>query len=326
MTKILYTVPHWLWDLISHLWVINSLSEHYKCKIDILSSNKKIDFIRNYNQNIWNILSIDITYTYRWYIKYFLLYFIKDLLKIKKINYDYIISSNQNLVRKIIIFFAKAKNKTYLNMKGHNVLQEYKILDLLKVHYSNSNFLSCSNPLSKRLNTSKYIVINMFCINSDTQKYNSLRDWIWWESLITALIKENFTITLVWQTKLDYSTLLLNNFQNNQVFDLINKTSIDDLINIISSSDLVITIDSFIFHLTYALNQKVLWFFWPASPLERIPPMYINHPNVNYIYKNIYCSPCMKNTTTSCRNWKSPNLCMKSIHISEVIEKIKNIL
>jgi ADP-heptose:LPS heptosyltransferase len=325
MKKILYTIPHWLWDFISHLWVINSLSEHYWTKIDILTSNNDIKILKQYNKNIWDIIFIDIKYTYIWYILYFILYFMKDIFKINKKKYNVIISWNLNLVRKLLFKYIKSENKVFLWLKEHNITEEYKILNKLNIKYSKNIFLNNIGKI-KHINNKyilkyfvkdkKTIVINMFCNNSDFFNFKSPRDWNKWRDLIDIL-KLKYNIVLVGQSKWNYLKL-------DWVIDMINKTNMDELLYIIDMSDLVISIDSFIFHLTYALNKNILWLFWPVNPIERLPPIYMNSSNIRTIYIQKDCSPCMNDANIFCKNKNNLNICMNSISVKEVLKEINN--
>ncbi len=86
-----------------------------------------------------------------------------------------------------------------------------------------------------------------------------------------------------------------------------------ELVTLINGSSLMITNDSGPMHIAFALKKKTVALFGPCSPEE-----YSTYENVYFIYKNIYCSPCVHHFSISPCNGN--NQCMKMISVDEVAE------
>jgi len=82
----------------------------------------------------------------------------------------------------------------------------------------------------------------------------------------------------------------------------------------------MITNDSGPMHIAFALQKNTVALFGPCSPQQ-----YTNQKNAYFIYKNIYCSPCVHQFTISpCRG---DNQCMKQLNMNDVhiiVNKILN--
>lgn len=89
-----------------------------------------------------------------------------------------------------------------------------------------------------------------------------------------------------------------------------------ELIHLIKGCSLMITNDSGPMHIAFALKKKTIALFGPCSPEE-----YSTYQNVHFIYKNIYCSPCVHYFIISPCN--GDNQCMKLITTDEVLQIVK---
>ncbi|MDR3668714.1 MAG: glycosyltransferase family 9 protein [Ignavibacteriaceae bacterium] len=95
--------------------------------------------------------------------------------------------------------------------------------------------------------------------------------------------------------------------------------NLSGLISLINQSRLMITNDSGPMHIAFALNKTTIALFGPCSPLS-----YENKKNVEFVYKKIFCSPCVHDhLIPPC---KGDNQCMKLISVFEVIRKVKAIM
>jgi len=104
-----------------------------------------------------------------------------------------------------------------------------------------------------------------------------------------------------------------------RVVNTAGRLTIKDLAALIRNSILMITNDSGPMHLAFALKKTTIALFGPCSPLE-----YSSQPNVFYLYKNVYCSPCVHHFSIS--PCKGDNQCMKLIGVDEVLQKVRSIL
>ncbi|MCX6170770.1 MAG: glycosyltransferase family 9 protein [Ignavibacteriales bacterium] len=102
------------------------------------------------------------------------------------------------------------------------------------------------------------------------------------------------------------------------VTDTSGKFSLKELVVLIAGSSLMITNDSGPMHIAFALKKKTIALFGPCSPLE-----YSEQQNVFFIYKNIYCSPCVHHFSISPCN--GDNQCMKMIKTNEVLQAVDQI-
>jgi ADP-heptose:LPS heptosyltransferase len=95
--------------------------------------------------------------------------------------------------------------------------------------------------------------------------------------------------------------------------------TLKELITLINGCSLMVTNDSGPMHIAFALKKKVIALFGPCSPQE-----YITNQNVYFIYKNIYCSPCVHHFVISPCN--GDNQCMKLIIVNEVMKAVKEVI
>lgn len=101
-----------------------------------------------------------------------------------------------------------------------------------------------------------------------------------------------------------------------KVISFAGKLMLKELIQLINDSSLMITNDSGPMHIAFALKKKTIALFGPCSPEE-----YSTYQNVHFIYKNIYCSPCVHYFVISPCN--GDNQCMKLITTDEVLQAVK---
>ncbi len=274
--KILIMPPSGLGDFIKDLGIINSIKEKYpNIKIDISYINNQVEEISKFNKNINSLIKFRIRrFNFLDYLLYFTHNGWKDIGLLNKKKYDLIISLTKNPLRRFIIRFVKAKEKIMIESNRSNIKKEYGCLDILKINkISKKDFLD--NNIVNRINVSweitnylskekKNLIVNMFCADSP----KSQKDWDKWEELIDY-IKKDYNIILIGKVNFDYKKYYKIDY--NKVIDLINKTNIEETVFLINKSDIIISVDSFIFHLSYALNKKTIGLFGPYDPNYLIP-------------------------------------------------------
>jgi ADP-heptose:LPS heptosyltransferase len=96
-----------------------------------------------------------------------------------------------------------------------------------------------------------------------------------------------------------------------KVLNTAGELTFTELVSLINGSSLMITNDSGPMHIAFALRKKTVALFGPCSPEE-----YNTYHNTYFIYKNIYCSPCVHHFSISPCNGN--NQCMKMIGVEEV--------
>jgi len=227
------------------------------------------------------------------------------------------------LYSKMIYFNTKAPvNNIYL--QAAILLQCNSIVTGLfnYEHLFETDSNSLNYKLEKLIDHSKeYIVIN--------PNASDLRIERRWDSTnFTELIKriiENYPYKLIVligsSEEIEY---VENIFQaidrkyHSKVINTAGMLSLAELIALIRNSCLVITNDTGPMHIAFSLDKKTIALFGPCSPSD-----YNNQRNVFFIYKNIYCSPCVHHFSIS--PCKGDNQCMKLINSDEVMNAIKNI-
>ncbi len=99
--------------------------------------------------------------------------------------------------------------------------------------------------------------------------------------------------------------------------DLIEKTSLSEIAAILSQLDLLISTDSSLLHLGYAVGTKTVALFGPGIPEKWAPG---GHGHI-VIRKNLPCSPCTKfGYTPPC---PYAYRCMKEIKVDDVMAGVE---
>ena len=103
---------------------------------------------------------------------------------------------------------------------------------------------------------------------------------------------------------------------NQEVINLVGKTSLREMMAIIALSSLVVCNDSGALHIASALGIPVLGIYGP-TPVEKTKPWY---GKVRIIHKKVACSPCMY------RECPRDHRCMESITPEEVVDAVKKMI
>lgn len=208
----------------------------------------------------------------------------------------------------------------YFNAKAPIAEAYLQFARLLNINEIHSDLLSIEEKTDHKpkLIETPYLVVNP---NASDLRYE--RRWPY-ENFI-ALIKQvrelnpELTIYLIGSKgESEYVKQISSHFPDDQgVIDLSGKTSLNELIELLRNAKLLITNDTGPMHLASSLNTSVLAMFGPCSPKQ-----YGLGKNVQPIYKNAYCSPCVHEfVVPPC---KGNNQCMQMITVAEVVEAYKN--
>lgn len=332
--KVLFLIPSGLGDFIKSLGIFLSVKENYPTTIlDVAIVNNEISTLKDFINYIDDIITLNIKqFTFRNYFLYFLFKGWKDIKQINSKKYDLIISLTLNPLRRYLLTFTKSKNKIFLPIIGTDVIEEYNFISKsLKMKmaqqqpplFSKINDLkemTLSPPLPLRSFDKKNIIINMFCADSPY----SLRDWHKWNKLVENMV-DKFNIILIGKVNFDYKKYYQINYSN--IVDLINKIDLKSLVFLFQECDLIITVDSFPFHLAYAVDTPVIGLFGPIDPETRIPPN-IDKKNIFYIYENKYAKEKLMNGNRLKKELKKKNkdIYMDNINVEDVMSKINMVL
>lgn len=324
---ILLFFPSGIGDVVRNLGIVNSIHQAYPdCPIDIAYTKAGTEKLLVYNTHVRRAIPLRLTsYSLLNYYRYFLWSGWRDVRDLNRSRYALVIATTMNPLRRFLLRFTRAHQIIALPQSGSSSLTEYRVLEKLGIPLSDEPFINNRAALASiaarpeiisALDSSKpVLVINMFCADSP----HSIRDWDKWANLVEAL-QPRYTIILVGQAPFAYKTEYPLDYA--LVTDLINQTTMAELLYIIQRSNAVITIDSFIFHLTYALKKKVIGLFGPVDPITRIPPM-TDQNDIITLYSKPACSPCITTKQINfCANTETPNICMTSISVLSVVNSL----
>jgi len=326
--KILFMIPTGLGDFIKSLGIFSSIKKQYPTAIlDIAIVNDGVNTLKNFVSYIDDIITLNIKkFTFFDYFLYFLFKGWKDIKKINSKKHDLVICLTLNPLRRYLLTFIKAKNKIVFPITGTDVIKEYNFISNLEIKIIQQQIslfdkLDDSErvvPLLPLLHNKKNIIINMFCADSP----NSVRDWQKWGELIEK-IADKFNIILIGKADFNYKKYYKLDYS--KVVDLINKIDLKSLVFLFRKSDLVITVDSFPFHLAYAVGAPVVGLFGPVDPETRIPPS-VSRKNIYYLYNNKYNEvKLMVGNKLKKELKRNRNVYMDNIDVEDVVGKINDI-
>lgn len=330
-SRILMLFPSGIGDVVRNLGIINSIkSAEPSVVIDVSYNKPETEQVLQYNHNVHAAIRLNLeSFTIPKYLKYFLKNVWRDLAVINRNKYDYIISTAVNPLRRFIMLLARVKRKIMLKQTGSNSLKEYKILELIgiKLDYSEPlindqeqlNKISPSQKIAKALSLRRpNIIVNMFC--ADSPKSN--RDWNKWPEAISCLAAD-YNVILIGHAPFHYKFEYPIAYE--RTVDLINQTSITELMYLFNQASVILTIDSFPFHLAYALRKPVIGLFGPVDPQTRVPPG-MDQKYINIIYHKSDCAPCITyRQIKRCPQKKQPSSCMDLISVKDVLSAVKKI-
>jgi ADP-heptose:LPS heptosyltransferase len=324
--KILIMIPSGLGDFVKSLGIFLSIKQQYSVKtLDVVVTEEGVNVLKGFVSYIDNVIIMNIRkFTFCNYLLYFLFKGWSDIKKINSQKYDLIICLTINPLRKYLLTFINVKSKIILSIGGTDVIKEYEFISTLGVDivqhqsafFDKFNNLEKLTPLSMFLQDKKNILINMFCANSP----NSVREWRKWGELIDK-ISNKFNIFLIGRVDFDYKKYYSLDYS--RVVDLINKVDLKSLVFLFKKSDLVVTVDSFPFHLAYAVGTPVIGLFGPVDPETRIP-VSVDRKNIHYLYNNKKIKLLLENKLKK-ELKKNNDIYIKDISVEDVISAINNI-
>jgi ADP-heptose:LPS heptosyltransferase len=217
------------------------------------------------------------------------------------------------------IFYNQHKNirEIYGHMVNMAGCDQFDSNDLIKLEIPDETTANIQDYLDKN-NLGKHILININASELSLERKWSESNWI---NLIERLIQNtDHTILLSGSSneRDDIQKEIVDRMEQKHLERIINiagQFNIQEFIALIRTCSLFITIDSGPYHLGVLENTKMLSLWGPENPY-----LYgMTKENQAFIYKNAYCSPCIKQTyTPPC---KGDNICMKTISVDEVWEK-----
>jgi ADP-heptose:LPS heptosyltransferase len=150
----------------------------------------------------------------------------------------------------------------------------------------------------------KFILVHPF--GGDKTKHLEKETWV---KLIRYFKKLGLCVFLIGQAKANPFLFLIDN-QN--IFDLINKTDIHSLSGLINEAEFLVGMDSFPAQLSLGLNKKTIVII---TGIENDTVWYKKSDNLLIIKNIVTCSPCYKKA--GCKEMKCMN-----VNITETIDKI----
>ena len=225
---------------------------------------------------------------------------------------------------KMIFFNTKAPVK-YIYLQAAFLLKCKTIIN--ELYDYKSLFEYKPQVILNRINELIDLTREIIVINPNSSDLRIERKWQpdKYVSLINAILDsypENQIVLTGSGEEKNYVDSIFNAVREDHHFKVINTAgmlSFEELIFLIQKSCLMITNDSGPMHIAFALEKKTIALFGPCSPIE-----YSTQQNVHFIYKNIYCSPCVHHFSISPCNGN--NQCMKLIATEEVFSIVEKAL
>ena len=325
--KILFMTSAGIGDFTKDLGILNAVKEAYPgVTIDVLVLHEAIRELAAFNTNINEVIIINFSaFTVKNYLQYFFYAGIKDLVPLNRRKYDLVLCPNLNPLRAYLAFFMLKPKKIILHDRQHDIRTEYAVLQKIGISdnsrapfLNNTALIEAIRPSRNILDSAsnnRLVLLNMFCADSP----QCIRDFNKWGDLVEKLKIKKYTPVLIGKADFDYRKFYPLDY--GAVIDLVNQTgSLHDLIFLTKKAYAIIAVDSFIFHLAYALEKKVIGLFGPVDPVKRIPPGLRIAPRS--IFKNVECAPCMltQQHKTSCKKNMMPPLCMDAITVEDIMD------
>lgn len=221
--------------------------------------------------------------------------------------------------------FYLSSNSFKMGMYTHMMYFNLRI-PIVDVYLQFARLLNC--PVSSKelagfklhnnaILSEKYIVINVNASDLRIERRWPLANF---KQLIHKILEEsNLDILLIGsKNEAVYVEQIAKDFRTEKrVLDLSGKTTFSELIQVISNAEFMITNDTGPMHISAAQGKRTIALFGPCHPQQ-----YGNHGNIEPVYKNVYCSPCVHEfSTPPC---KGNNQCMQLISVQDVLDAIKN--
>lgn len=317
--KILVELPFGLGDKIMGFPLFTSLKKfNPKIEITVLSPNASSTTLLKLNPFIDTVLEYRLPkFKLRHLATFSLLSAIKLRREIKRKDFDFLIILHPNHFRTFLAHFLPVQT-VIMNIENiHKSFEAKNVLDTLNIPFIADYSISLqeNNDILAKYSFKKksYILIDRYAQHLK----NDPRQWPYFDEFIEKLKKRGLPVVLVGQNPKHKSRF--------DVIDLVNKTSFEELFYLIKDSLLTISMDTGLFHFSYALNTPVIALFGPVNPKDRAP--LDNNLKVETLYNAKDCSPCITNKVNiSCANIKNPYCCMNEITVEMLMEKLDKML
>jgi ADP-heptose:LPS heptosyltransferase len=315
--NILVDLPHGLGDLIMCFPLFASIKTYNpEIKITALSPNKASQLLLKHNRNIDETFSLHADFTAKGFIKYITTSIPALRKKVKGDIYDLYISVHPNIIRTANRIFCGIINKIENTQNIHktseclNILSEMRIPPVIDYTlHTSTNALTLEKY---GLKLKQYVVLDYYPqhFSADPRRWECIDD-------LAGILKEHGIATVATGINPGHRTC-------NADIDIVNRTGFDELLEIIAGAKACVSMDTGMFHLSYALKTPVIGLFGPVDPADRMP--FDSQLPVNIIYKKLDCSPCIKNKVNiPCSRPSEPYKCMRSITPDEVMRELLKI-
>ncbi len=262
--------------------------------------------------------------------------FIKIVKKIKKFDFNCVISPHMSFRSSLLSFFSSAEIRIGFEESNISFLYNQKVKKPKKVHEIDKN-LSLLAPLHFQ-NIKREI--KLYYSNENKKFFESILEAhnikssdkiicispssIWptkrwpkeyFKEVAEQLTKKGFTVLLLGTTKDTHIADFIKN-GNKKIINLSGKTGLKDIFCIISNSNLLISNDSAPIHIASAYNIPTIDIFGPTVTDFGFTPLSDKHKIIEL--KDLPCRPCGKHGSVSCklRHFK----CMSDIKPKVVID------
>ena len=254
----------------------------------------------------------------------FLYHKISHLYKVFSQRYDVVVDTEQwHYLSAILASFIKARYKIgfasnermkLFHFKVPYSQKEYEVLSFLKLFKpilkdTDFDFTSSFLEMRKKAQKDQYVVLFPGATVKERmwpkENFKEIADWLDKKGIKVVVVGGKSEVKLGEYIVQD--TL--------KGINLANKTSLKETAEILANSRLLLTVDSGIMHLAFAVGTPVVALFGPGIEEKWAP----KGKNSIIINKHLPCSPCTKfGYTPPCVD----NRCMKEISVKEVKEAI----
>ncbi len=190
--------------------------------------------------------------------------------------------------------FGFLLTKTEKWIEGEHEIEHYLRLlkDFLKedyhkyLSYPNVDYMIEESKIRFKVNSEKYIVINIF--SGEVRK--KLDNYELWRKIIEYCSKK-YDVYLT-GTKDNYDILednIISKIKSDKVYNIAGKTNLNELINLLKNAELVITVETSIMHIVSSLNIPQIVIFHGYNDFNQFK---VFGKNDFIIKRDICCSPC----------------------------------
>jgi len=251
----------------------------------------------------------------------------------KEASYDILVNFEFGKQFKSLLKAINADKKVGANLEElcipNNIrhvvdITKYMFKSIVSSEVYNTSFPSLigSDPIVMKKNFNlpdRYLIISP---SNSHQKRNILNYRAWendnWKKLISKLQKDIQIVIIGNKGEEDFFDKL-RPYQND-VIDLVGKTSLVDLIGVIDGAVGLVATDTGTAHIASAVNTEVFALIGP-TPADVTGPYQSPNNKVHIISSNLDCSPCYK---TDVMKQCNDNICMKKITVKTVYDSIES--